>query len=111
MLRLIFSVLLALNVARAATFNVAVTTVGRVVPSTLYGMMYEDIGSGDGGLYGELLQNRAFQQVTAGTTAALNAWSALGTTSHISVVKSSTPVSTALPNSLSLAIGFVNSGY
>ncbi|KAJ6528736.1 hypothetical protein DFH09DRAFT_1327555 [Mycena vulgaris] len=35
MLRPIFSVLLALDVARAATFNVNVTTVGHAVPSTL----------------------------------------------------------------------------
>jgi hypothetical protein len=33
--------------------------------------MWEDINhSGDGGLYAELLQNRAFQAVTAGTSAA-----------------------------------------
>ncbi|KAJ7077454.1 alpha-L-arabinofuranosidase C-terminus-domain-containing protein [Mycena epipterygia] len=70
--------------------------------------------SGDGGLYGELLN---FQQVTPGTTAVLNACSALNPAFHISVVNSSTPASTALPNSLSLAVpagttgtvGFANS--
>lgn len=54
-----------------------------------------------------------------GTTAALNAWTPLGSTSKISVVKSSTPVSSALPNSLALAVaagttgtvGFANSGF
>ncbi|KAF8880023.1 glycoside hydrolase family 51 protein [Infundibulicybe gibba] len=74
--------------------------------------------SGDGGLYAELLQNRAFQQVTPGTTAALNAWQAIngGT---ISVIKETVPVSAALPNALHLTIpngktggvGFANTGY
>ncbi|KAJ7088968.1 hypothetical protein C8R44DRAFT_892590 [Mycena epipterygia] len=54
-----------------------------------------------------------------GPTAVLNACSALNPAFHISVVKSSTPASTALPNSLSLAVpagttgtvGFANSGH
>ncbi|KAH9941309.1 glycoside hydrolase family 51 protein [Epithele typhae] len=76
------------------------------------------IQSGDGGLYAEMLQNRAFQQVTPGTSAALNSWASLngGT---IAVVADSTPVSKALPNSLQLkvptgkmgAVGFTNSGF
>ena len=83
-----------------------------------------------------VLQNRAFQQVTAGlfipswlvsvfierrlpgTSAALNAWSALNG-GEISVVADSKPVSSALPNSLQFVVpsgssgvvGFVNSGY
>ncbi|KAF9046978.1 alpha-L-arabinofuranosidase C-terminus-domain-containing protein [Rhodocollybia butyracea] len=82
--------------------------------------MFEDINhvrSGDGGLYAELIQNRAFQQVTPGTSAALTAWAALGAAS-ITVVKSSSPVSTALPNALSFkptatsgTVGFTNDGY
>ncbi|KAJ7597559.1 glycoside hydrolase family 51 protein [Mycena floridula] len=113
-------ILAAARLVSAATFSVTVSgTASHPVPSTLYGLMYEDISSGDGGLYAELLQNRAFQQVSPGTSAALNAWAALGSTSHISVVRSSTPVSSALPNSLSLAVsagttgnvGFSNSGY
>ncbi|KAF5389000.1 hypothetical protein D9757_005077 [Collybiopsis confluens] len=103
----------------AATFPVTVSTTGHAVPSTLYGLMFEDINSGDGGLYAELIMNRGFQQVTPGTSAALQAWAALGSTSHISVVKSSTAVSTALPNALSLTVtsgttgtvGFTNTGF
>ncbi|KAF8129383.1 glycoside hydrolase superfamily, partial [Mycena galopus ATCC 62051] len=67
----------------------------------------------------QVLQNRAFQQVTPGTTEALNSWSLQGNTSHIAVVKSSNPVSPALPNSLALTVPagttetvrLVNSGY
>ncbi|KAF9476813.1 arabinofuranosidase [Pholiota conissans] len=74
--------------------------------------------SGDGGLYAELLQNRAFQQVTPGTSAALNAWAAING-AGVSVIKETVPVSTALPNALHVAfptgktgaVGFSNSGY
>ncbi|KAJ8074293.1 hypothetical protein PM082_012603 [Marasmius tenuissimus] len=55
--------------------------------------------SGDGGLYAELLQNRAFQLVTPGSATALNPWSAVNG-AQISVVKDTVPVSSALPNSL-----------
>ncbi|CAE6481323.1 unnamed protein product [Rhizoctonia solani] len=89
------------------------------IPSTLYGYMWEDINhSGDGGLYGELLQNRAFQAVTPHTSAALTAWSAYqGAT--IDVTNSTAGVSAALPNSLQVtvpagatgSVGFQNSGY
>ncbi|KAF8962334.1 glycoside hydrolase family 51 protein [Flammula alnicola] len=65
-----------------------------------------------------MLQNRAFQQVTPGTTAALNAWQAMNGAT-ISVVKETAPVSSALPNALHITIpsgktgpvGFSNTGY
>ncbi|KAF9440964.1 glycoside hydrolase family 51 protein, partial [Macrolepiota fuliginosa MF-IS2] len=74
--------------------------------------------SGDGGLYAELLQNRAFQQVTPGTSGALNAWQAVNGAT-ISVIRESVPVSNALPNALHVviptghsgAIGVANIGY
>ncbi|KZT22850.1 glycoside hydrolase family 51 protein, partial [Neolentinus lepideus HHB14362 ss-1] len=64
------------------------------------------------------LQNRAFQQVTPNTTAALTAWHPIGSGS-IAVIADSVPVSSALPNSLQLTIpagasgtvGFGNEGY
>ncbi|KAI0088822.1 arabinofuranosidase [Irpex rosettiformis] len=74
--------------------------------------------SGDGGLYAELLQNRAFQQVSpSNQTAALNAWSAVNG-AELKVIADSEPVSDALPNSLQVNIpsrakgpvGFSNSG-
>ncbi|TDL26965.1 glycoside hydrolase family 51 protein [Rickenella mellea] len=108
---------------RALGQNYTVTINGSAshpIPSTLYGWMWEDINSGDGGLYAELLQNRAFQQVTPQTPGALYAWSAVGGAS-LSVVDSTvTPsLSTALPNSLRVQIppktsgniGIANSGY
>ncbi|KAI0711223.1 glycoside hydrolase [Earliella scabrosa] len=74
--------------------------------------------SGDGGLYAELLQNRAFQQVTPNTTAALNSWSAVNG-ARITVVADTNPVSRALPNSLQFSVprglsgsvGFTNAGF
>ncbi|PPR04586.1 hypothetical protein CVT24_012014 [Panaeolus cyanescens] len=88
------------------------------IPSTLWGLMFEDISSGDGGLYAELLKNRAFQKVTPGTSAALSNWAAINGAS-ISVIADTPALSSALPNSLSLVIpsgktgpvGFSNSGF
>ncbi|KAI0318080.1 alfa-L-arabinofuranosidase precursor [Amylostereum chailletii] len=100
----------------AAQTTVAVNgTPSHDIPPTLWGLMYE---SGDGGLYAELIQNRAFQQVNPGTSAALNAWSGVGGGS-IAVIADSTPLSSALPNALQLTIpsgsstqvGVSNSGY
>lgn len=101
-------------------FTVVVNgTASHQIPSTLYGMMFEDIShSGDGGLYAEMLQNRAFQQVTPNTAAALNAWSSVNA-GTITVVDSIPSLSAALPNSLQLqvpegvtgAVGLQNAGY
>ncbi|KAE9405340.1 glycoside hydrolase [Gymnopus androsaceus JB14] len=119
MLRKTFAFALALATAAAvyaSTFDVTfTTTTGHAVPSTLYGLMFE---SGDGGLYAELLQNRAFQQVTPLTEAALTAWAVIGS-ADIAVVAAASPLSTALPNALQFAVpagtpgtvGVQNSGY
>ncbi|KAL7416842.1 glycoside hydrolase superfamily [Mrakia frigida] len=80
--------------------------------------MFEDINnSGDGGIYAELLQNRAFQIVDPkNQTAALYAWSPVGDAS-IAVVDDVPGVSAALPNSLSVELdsdgsaAFENTGY
>ncbi|KAJ6461978.1 glycoside hydrolase family 51 protein [Mycena vulgaris] len=128
---LISVILLAL--APAVTFAATTVSVSasasHAIPTSLYGQMYEDISSliqkkilqhsGDGGLYAELLQNRAFQQVTPNTTAALNAWHPIGADASIAVIADSSPLSSALPNSLVLSIppsatgdvGFGNEGY
>ncbi|KAG6837456.1 hypothetical protein H0H93_008999 [Arthromyces matolae] len=115
-------ILSLLGAARAVTVSVSATA-SHPVPTTLFGQMFE---------------NRAFQQVTpgkfsiinnhqaldpfpfcrVGTTAALNAWQSIdGAT--ISVIAETTPVSSALPNALHVvipsgrtgAIGFANTGY
>ncbi|KAG8726416.1 hypothetical protein FRC11_000175, partial [Ceratobasidium sp. 423] len=116
--------LLALTLAAGAlaqsSVRVQVTkSQTHAIPSTLYGWMWEDINhSGDGGLYGELLQNRAFQIVTPHTTQALNAWSAHNGP-RLDVTNGTPGVSSALPNSLQATVpagssgqvGFDNSGY
>ncbi|KAF8804774.1 glycoside hydrolase family 51 protein [Phlegmacium glaucopus] len=93
-------------------------TASHPVPSTMFGQMFEDIShSGDGGLYAELLQNRAFQLVTPGTAGALVGWESIG--GNISVIRETVPVSSALPNALQLSlpageangVGFANTGY
>nr|BDS32887.1 GH51 alpha-L-arabinofuranosidase [Gloeophyllum trabeum] len=95
------------------------TNMTSVIPSTLYGYMWEDINhSGDGGLYAELLQNRAFQGVLPGTQNALNAWQPYNG-ARLSVTSKTSGVTSALPNSLQVQfpktvlspIGFENTGY
>lgn len=102
----------------AQTISVS-STASHPIPTTLWGYMFEDIShSGDGGLYGELLQNRAFQLVSPGTSGALSSWSAVNGAT-ISVVRESTPISNALPNALHVVIpsgrsggvGFANAGF
>ncbi|KAF9003407.1 arabinofuranosidase [Cyathus striatus] len=89
------------------------------IPTTLWGQMFEaSIESGDGGLYAELLQNRAFQLVTPGTTTSLAGWQPVNG-GNISVIKETSPVSSALPNALQLtfpsgttgSVGFANTGF
>ncbi|PCH45068.1 glycoside hydrolase family 51 protein [Wolfiporia cocos MD-104 SS10] len=67
---------------------------------------------------GPVLQNRAFQQVTPGTSDALEPWLAING-ANITVIAESDPVSSALPNSLQFivpsdatgSVGFSNEGY
>ncbi|KAJ6606830.1 hypothetical protein B0H10DRAFT_2074558 [Mycena sp. CBHHK59/15] len=95
------------------------TNLTHPIPSTLYGWMWEDINhSGDGGLYAELLQNRAFQRVLPGTQNALTAWQPFNG-ARLSVTSKTNGVSAALPNSLKVEIpkvvsgpiGFENTGF
>ncbi|KAF9476812.1 alfa-L-arabinofuranosidase precursor [Pholiota conissans] len=104
------------NAQTTKTITVSATA-SHPVPSTMFGQMFEDIShSGDGGLYAELLQNRAFQLVTPGTPAALAGWGAVNST--IAVIAETSPISSALPNALELTlpsgtvsgVGFVNLG-
>ncbi|KAH9825343.1 family 51 glycoside hydrolase [Melampsora americana] len=74
----------------------------------LYGMMYEDINhSGDGGLYAELLRNRALQakNPNKNQAAALEAWSATKGIGLKAVdLSKSLPLSKALPNALEITV-------
>ncbi|KAL1732387.1 glycoside hydrolase superfamily, partial [Schizophyllum commune] len=114
--RLLASACLSLALQAAAQVTVTVNaTASHPIPTTLWGQMYE---SGDGGLYAELLQNRAFQKVTPGSDNSLTAWGTVGS-ANISVIADDQPVSSSLPNSLELvvpdgatgAVGFSNEGY
>ncbi|KAF7334217.1 Alpha-L-AF-C domain-containing protein [Mycena sanguinolenta] len=134
---LVLAVLLAFATRVSAVTTVSVSaSASHAIPTTLYGQMFEDISSGDGGLYAEcnnflffsallftvrklVLQNRAFQQVTPNTADALNAWTSIGSSASITVIADPSPLSSALPNSLLLSIppdasgelGFANGGY
>ena len=48
--------------AQTHTLDVNTTKVGGPIPSTMYGIFFEDINyAADGGLYGELVKNRSFE--------------------------------------------------
>lgn len=66
MLLKILSVSALAAAARAVTISVA-SSGGNATSPYQYGLMFEDINnSGDGGVYAELIQNRAFQGSTVG---------------------------------------------
>ncbi|KAI9658774.1 MAG: hypothetical protein M1821_002334 [Bathelium mastoideum] len=80
--------------------------------------MFEDINhSGDGGIYAELIQNRAFQGSSV-FPSTLDAWSSIGADT-LSLQNLSNPVSSALPTSMNVAVangttgqvGFSNTGW
>ncbi|KAK3319529.1 glycoside hydrolase superfamily [Cercophora scortea] len=97
---------------------------GNVTTSIMYGLMHEDINnSGDGGIYAELIRNRAFQG-SSKFPSSLESWSSINYAT-LTLKKLATPLSPALPNSLNVAagtagtkpdpkktkIGFANTGY
>ncbi|KAK0610385.1 glycoside hydrolase superfamily [Bombardia bombarda] len=95
-------------------------TGGNASSPIMYGLMHEDINnSGDGGIYAELIRNRAFQGSDR-FPASLEAWSPLNNHSVLTLKKSTPqPLSAALPNSVNVArsqkkngtLGLVNAGY
>ncbi|KAF6757791.1 arabinofuranosidase, partial [Ephemerocybe angulata] len=126
-----FLSLLVISAAAAVAVTVNINaTASHPIPKTLCSTYVSNLiepsfvstdclQSGDGGLYAELLKNRALQLVETGTSAAsLSGWQALNGAA-ISVVKDSTPVSSALPNALQLKVptggtgstGFANTGF
>jgi alpha-N-arabinofuranosidase len=64
-LRLLLVILLLLNSSAFAangTITIDATKPGARIPSSLYGIFFEEIShAGEGGLYGELIQNRGFE--------------------------------------------------
>jgi alpha-L-arabinofuranosidase len=100
--------------ARAVTFTVE-SSGGNASSPYQYGIMYEDINnSGDGGVYAELVQNRAFQGSTI-YPSSLAWWYSIGG-AQLALKNLSDPLSTALPSSMEVTggsaeeIGFWNEG-
>ncbi|THX39380.1 putative vacuolar segregation protein [Aureobasidium pullulans] len=112
-------VALAAIVASASALDLTVAANGGNATSPLqYGLMFEDINfSGDGGIYAELIRNRAFQGNTVHPSTLLG-YSAVGGTT-LSLKNLSQPLSSALPTSMNVAVakassgdvGFSNTGY
>ncbi|RPB01150.1 alpha-L-arabinofuranosidase A [Choiromyces venosus 120613-1] len=104
--------------------NLAVSSnEGNATSPLMYGMMFEaspiDINhSGDGGLYAELVKNRAFQGQSGSPTPDLDAYRAVGAAS-ISI-DTANPLSSALPHVMRVTptdatiteqVGYLNTGY
>jgi len=107
----------ALAAPTTASITVQMDQPGIQVPSTLHGLFFEDINYGaDGGLYGELVQNRSFEHRDA-----LYAWTELvrgAAAGQISICNEA-PLNATNPHFLRIAVknaadggvGAVNSGF
>ena len=89
----------------AAAINITVSGSGGNATSPLaYGLMFEDINhSGDGGIYAELIQNRAFQG-NLEYPSTLTPWVPIGN-AVLALQNTSVPLSSALPTSVNVAKG------
>ncbi|KAH9843359.1 Glycoside hydrolase family 51 protein [Teratosphaeria destructans] len=114
---LLASAFAATGAAEAVSFSVA-SEKGNSTSPYAYGLMFEDINnSGDGGVYAELIQNRAFQgdSIFPKSTAF---WQGLGG-AQIALANLSTALSSALPTLMEVTagessdetIGFSNDGF
>ncbi len=90
-------------------------TGGNITSPYQYGIMFEDIShSGDGGIYAELIQNRAFQGSSAHPST-IHPWTAVG--DAVLALDNSLSLSAALPTSLRVTatsdgtIGIRNPGW
>ncbi|KAA8568268.1 hypothetical protein EYC84_008647 [Monilinia fructicola] len=86
----------------ASAINITASASGGNASSPLaYGLMFEDINhSGDGGIYAELIQNRAFQG-NREYASTLKPWTAIGS-SVLTLQNTSIPLSSALPTSVNV---------
>jgi alpha-N-arabinofuranosidase len=87
----------------ANAYNLTISATGGNASSPLmYGLMFEDINhSGDGGIYAELIQNRAFQGSTE-YPSTIFPWTAIGNAT-LTLQNTSVPLSSALPASINVA--------
>ncbi|CAN8100396.1 unnamed protein product [Discula destructiva] len=100
--------------AAAVTLSVA-SSGGNATSGYQYGLMFEDINhSGDGGIYAELIQNRAFQGSTV-YPSTLDPWTAIGAASlsldNSSALSSALPTSVAVTASADGLVGIKNPGW
>ncbi|KAJ5547358.1 hypothetical protein N7494_004943 [Penicillium frequentans] len=107
--------LLPLLASFTAAYTISVAkSGGNVTTSTQYGVMEEEINhGGEGGLYAELIRNRAFQGSSL-YPSNLDAWSTVGE-STMALQNLSKPLSSALPTSVKVSgkgtIGLKNEGW
>ncbi|KAE8446472.1 hypothetical protein EG329_011935 [Mollisiaceae sp. DMI_Dod_QoI] len=108
---------LVAGIASAINLTVA-SSGGNATSPMMYGLMFEDINhSGDGGIYAELIQNRAFQGSTEHPST-LHPWIAAGNAT-LTLQNTSIALSSALPVSVKVAasnkstgkIGLLNPGW
>ncbi|KAI1099703.1 glycoside hydrolase family 51 protein [Jackrogersella minutella] len=112
------SALASTLVSLGAAIDISVnSTGGNATSGHQYGFLHEDINnSGDGGLYAELIRNRAFQ-ISENFPATLDAWNPVNGAT-LSLKNLSTPLSNVLITSMNVAstakqseVGFENEGY
>jgi alpha-L-arabinofuranosidase len=104
------ALLAAASISAATALNITVSSSGGNATSPLqYGIMHEDINNGgDGGAYAELIQNRALQ-ASAAYPVNLDFWQSFGGAA-LSVKQLANPLSSALPNSINVAVPASASG-
>ncbi|KAI9727456.1 MAG: hypothetical protein M1834_008400 [Cirrosporium novae-zelandiae] len=92
-------------VGLARALNITVSSSGGNYSSGLeYGIMFEDIShSGDGGIYAELIRNRAFQGSTT-YPSVVDPWTSVND-AVLTLKNLSNPLSESLPTSLNVAAG------
>jgi alpha-N-arabinofuranosidase len=94
--------LLAVSAPSLAIEMVVRSTGGNATTPHMYGFLHEDINnSGDGGIYAELIRNRAFQG-SEKYPSNLDGWSPVHD-AVLSLKRLSTPLSAALPYSVNVA--------
>jgi alpha-N-arabinofuranosidase len=103
----IFSLPFLAGIVSAINLKVS-STGGNASSPLMYGLMFEDINhSGDGGIYAELINNRAFQGSRA-FPSTLEPWVPVGN-AVFTLQNTSIPLSSALPTSINVAPGPLSS--
>jgi alpha-N-arabinofuranosidase len=107
MIRQLFFLPLLAGIVSAINLKVS-SSGGNASSPLMYGLMFEDINhSGDGGIYAELINNRAFQGSTE-FSSTLEPWVPVGN-AVFTLQNTSIPLSSALPTSINVAPGSASS--